>query len=49
MGEPVGQHARLAGAGAGDDDQRALDRLRGPGLVLVERREDAPRRKTRVP
>ena len=40
VGDPVGEHAGLARAGAGEDQQRALGRRDGPGLLRVERPDD---------
>ena len=39
MGDAGGQHPRLAGAGAGEHEQRALERLDRLALLLVERAE----------
>ena len=36
VGDAVGEHARLAGAGAGEDQQRALEVRDGRALRLVE-------------
>ncbi len=36
VGEPGRQHAGLAGPGAGEDQHRAVDRLDGPALRIIE-------------
>ena len=38
--DPMGQDARLARAGAGEDQQRAVGRRDRPGLLRVERADD---------
>ncbi len=38
-GEPGGQHAGLAGAGAGEHQHRPVDRLDGPALRVIEAAE----------
>ena len=43
MGDPIGEGAGLARAGAGDDQQRAIDRRGGGALVRVELRENIGR------
>ena len=43
IGDAMRQRAGLAGAGAGEDEQRALDDLSRAALVGVEQREDAGR------
>ena len=40
VGDPVGQDAGLAGAGAGEDQQRAFRSRHGPCLLRVERPDD---------
>ena len=40
VGDPMGQHARLARAGAGQDQQRALGGRDRAGLLGVERADD---------
>ena len=40
VGDPMGQHARLAAARAGQDEQRPLRRGDGAGLLGVEPRDD---------
>ena len=40
VGDPVGQDPGLAGAGAGQDEQRTLGRRDGAGLLRVERADD---------
>ena len=44
VGDPVGQDAGLARAGAGEDQQRALGRRDGARLLGVERPDDLRRR-----
>jgi len=36
VGEPGGQHPGLAGAGAGEHQHRAVDRLDGAALRVIE-------------
>jgi hypothetical protein len=40
MRDAVRQHARLAGARAGDDEERAVDMRRGGALLGIEGGED---------
>ena len=44
VGDPVGEHAGLARAGAGQDEQRPVGRRDGPRLLRVEGADDLARR-----
>ena len=44
VGDAVDERARLAGAGAGDDEQRAVAVGRGGGLLVIQLRGEVARR-----